>query len=417
MNYSGGRKEMKALIVAGGIPQAELIKQLKNRGITTVLIDGSPNPVAKPFSDVFYCVNVFDIPAVKSIAEKEHVDFLLTVCADQVLLVVAEISEMLGLPCYIDFQTAQNVSDKIKMKRIFKKIGVPTTDYVESNTLDLALVSHLNFPLVVKPIDTYSSKGVRKAENLTELEKYYAEAKEISRSGGVIVEEYFQGDEISVDAFVYEGKVKILAITNSEKIRSNDRFVIFRGRYPARVTNTIREKIEIIAQKIAEGFGLYNSPLLIQLLNNGKDVSVLEFCARTGGNMKWLLIKNSCGVDVITATIDITLGEKPNLEVMMTGHNIVVNDFIYCYPGVFDHFIGFDEMVAKGIINEFYAVRSKGTEMHGVTSSSDRIAGMNIVADSVDEFNEKEQLILKSVKVIDTSGNDIMRRDLLLPLQ
>ncbi|MBR3079605.1 MAG: ATP-grasp domain-containing protein [Prevotella sp.] len=408
---------MKALIVAGGIPQAELIKQLKNRGITTVLIDGSPNPVAKPFSDVFYCVNVFDIPAVKSIAEKEHVDFLLTVCADQVLLVVAEISEMLGLPCYIDFQTAQNVSDKIKMKRIFKKIGVPTTDYVESNTLDLALVSHLNFPLVVKPIDTYSSKGVRKAENLTELEKYYAEAKEISRSGGVIVEEYFQGDEISVDAFVYEGKVKILAITNSEKIRSNDRFVIFRGRYPARVTNTIREKIEIIAQKIAEGFGLYNSPLLIQLLNNGKDVSVLEFCARTGGNMKWLLIKNSCGVDVITATIDITLGEKPNLEVMMTGHNIVVNDFIYCYPGVFDHFIGFDEMVAKGIINEFYAVRSKGTEMHGVTSSSDRIAGMNIVADSVDEFNEKEQLILKSVKVIDTSGNDIMRRDLLLPLQ
>ena len=112
---------MKALIVAGGIPQAELIKQLKNRGITTVLIDGSPNPVAKPFSDVFYCVNVFDIPAVKSIAEKEHVDFLLTVCADQVLLVVAEISEMLGLPCYIDFQTAQNVSDKIKMKRIFKK--------------------------------------------------------------------------------------------------------------------------------------------------------------------------------------------------------------------------------------------------------------------------------------------------------
>ena len=417
MNYSGGRKEMKALIVAGGIPQAELIKQLKNRGITTVLIDGSPNPVAKPFSDVFYCVNVFDIPAVKSIAEKEHVDFLLTVCADQVLLVVAEISEMLGLPCYIDFQTAQNVSDKIKMKRIFKKIGVPTTDYVESNTLDLALVSHLNFRLVVKPIDTYSSKGVRKAENLTELEKYYAEAKEISRSGGVIVEEYFQGDEISVDAFVYEGKVKILAITNSEKIRSNDRFVIFRGRYPARVTNTIREKIEIIAQKIAEGFGLYNSPLLIQLLNNGKDVSVLEFCARTGGNMKWLLIKNSCGVDVITATIDITLGEKPNLEVMMTGHNIVVNDFIYCYPGVFDHFIGFDEMVAKGIINEFYAVRSKGTEMHGVTSSSDRIAGMNIVADSVDEFNEKEQLILKSVKVIDTSGNDIMRRDLLLPLQ
>ena len=94
---------MKALVVAGGVPQIELIKQLKSRGITTVLADGSPNAVARPFADIFYHVNIFDIPAVKEIAEQERVDFLLTVCADQVLLVVAEVSEMLGLPCYIDF--------------------------------------------------------------------------------------------------------------------------------------------------------------------------------------------------------------------------------------------------------------------------------------------------------------------------
>ena len=132
---------MKAFVIAGGVPQIELIKQLKSRGITTVLADGSPNAVARPYADFFYHVNIFDIPAVKEIAEKEKVDFLLTVCADQVLLVVAEVSEMLGLPCYIDFKTAQNVSDKIRMKRIFKEIGVPTTDYVETDHLDLPKAS------------------------------------------------------------------------------------------------------------------------------------------------------------------------------------------------------------------------------------------------------------------------------------
>ena len=159
-----------------------------------------------------------------------------------------------------------------------------------------------------------------------------------------------------------------------------------------------------------------NSPLLIQLLNNGDEVSVLEFCARTGGNMKWLLIKYSCGVDVITATIDITLGLQPKFELKNTGYNIVVNDFIYCSPGVFDHFEGFEEMVDQGFINEFYPARIKGTEMRGVNSSGDRIAGMNIVADSYEEFNEKEKKILKNVKVVDTEGNDIMRRDLLTEL-
>lgn len=407
---------MKALVVAGGVPQIELIKQLKGRGITTVLVDGSPNAVARPYSDLFYNVNIFDIPAVKEIAEKENVDFLLTVCADQVLVVVAEVSEMLGLPCYIDFKTAQDVSDKIRMKRIFKEIGVPTTDYVETDHLDVEAISHLRYPLVVKPVDAYSSRGVRKAESLEELKQYYAEAQEISRSGGVIVEEFFNGDEISVDAFVVNGKAKILTVSNSEKVKDDNRFVIFRGRYPVAASDVVLNKIEDIAQKIADGFGLVNAPLLIQLLNNGDDVSVLEFCARTGGNMKWLLIKYSCGVDVITATIDITIGREPNLELKDTGHKIVVDDFIYCYPGIFDHLEGFEEMVEQGFINEFHPGRIKGTEMHGVTSSSDRIAGMNIVADSIEDFNRKEKIILQNVKVIDINGNDIMRKDLVLEL-
>lgn len=408
---------MKAFVIAGGVPQIELIKQLKSRGITTVLADGSLNAVARPYADIFYHVNIFDIHAVKEIAEKEKVDFLLTVCADQVLLVVAEVSEMLGLPCYIDYKTAQDVSDKIRMKRVFKQIGVPTTEYVETDHLDEDAISHLRYPLVVKPVDAYSSKGVRKVENLKQLKQYYSEAQTISRRGGVIVEEFFPGDEISVDAFVINGKVKILAVTNSEKVKYADRFVIFRGRYPVAASDAVLNKIETIAQKIADGFHLKDSPLLIQLLNHNDEVSVLEFCARTGGNMKWLLIKYSCGVDVIKATIDITLGIEPDLDRKDTGHKIVVNDFLYCHPGVFDHFEGFDEMVKQGLINEFHAVRIKGTEMRGVTSSSDRVAGMNIVADSIEEFNIKEKRILESVKVIDINGQDILRRDLLPELE
>lgn len=404
---------MKAMVIAGGIPQAELLNQLKERGIATVLLDGNENCLARHLADRFYKVNIFDIEAVKHIATEEKVDFILTVCADQVLLVVAQVSEMLGLPCYIDYETAQNVSDKIKMKRIFKAQGIPTTDYVEAYQLDESMISHLRYPLVIKPVDAYSSRGVRKADDPEQMRQYYAEAQQISRSGGVIIEEYFSGNELSVDAFVVNGKAKILSVTNSEKVRSQDRFVIFRGRYPAKTSEILLAKIGDIAQKIADGFGLVNSPLLIQLLNNGDDVSVLEFCARTGGNMKWLLIKYSCGVDVIKATIDITLGNEPDLELKDTGNKIVVNDFIYCRPGVLDHFEGFDEMTERGLINEFHPVRKKGTEMRGVASSSDRVAGMNIIADSIEEFNRKEKTILENVRVIDSNGNDIMRKDLL----
>ncbi|HOF68282.1 MAG TPA: ATP-grasp domain-containing protein [Ruminococcus sp.] len=404
---------MKAMVIAGGVPQMELLRQLKERKIETVLLDGNENCLARAIPDKFYKVNIFNIEDVKKIAVDEKVDFIITVCADQVLLVVAEVSEMLGLPCYIGYKQAQDVSDKIRMKKIFKENKIPTTKYLELESLDMNEIAKLNYPLVVKPVDAYSSKGVRKAETEKELIAYYNEAKKISRSGGVIVEEFFEGEEISVDAFVLNGKAHILSITNSEKVKDKDRFVIFRGRYPAAIPDTIRNQIEDVAQKIADSFGLVNSPLLVQLLHNNENISVLEFCARTGGNMKWLLIKNSCGVDVITATIDITLGLVPDITPKEVNNNVVVNDFIYCKPGVFDHFEGFDELVEKGIINEFHPVRTKGTEMHGVTSSSDRIAGMNIIADSVDEYNKKLRIILDQIAVIDTEGNDMTRRDLL----
>ncbi len=408
---------MNALVVAGGLPQIELLKQLRSRGIETVLIDGNENALARPYADIFHQAHIFDIEEVKGIALAEQVDFLITVCADQVLLVVAKVSEMLGLPCYIDYETAQNVSDKIKMKRIFRDNEIPTSRFVEMSVFDAEVLRELRYPLVVKPVDAYSSRGVRKAENPAELEQFWQEAAHISRTGGVIVEEYCAGTEISVDAFIENGKAHILCISNSEKILDDGRFVIFRGRYPAVASQSIMREIEEVAQKITDAFRLVNAPLLIQLINTGEHVSVLEFCARTGGNMKYLLIKYSCGVDVISAAIDLSLGIQPTIEPKDTGNRYVVNDFLYCRPGVFDHLEGFEELKRDGILTEYHALRPRGFEARGVTSSSDRLAGVTILADSLEAFNEKQRVFAKKAMIIDTEGRDIMRHDLLPDLK
>ncbi len=404
---------MKALVVAGGVPQIELLKQLRARGISTVLIDDGEHCLARPYADAFRKVHIFDIEAVKEIALQEQVDFLITVCADQVLLVVAQVSELLGLPCYISYETGKNVSDKLRMKKIFMENGIPTSRYLEMDHLDYEAVRQLHYPLVVKPVDAYSSRGVRKAFSEEELTKFYGEAEEISRSGRVIVEEYCSGEEISVDAFVTNGKAKILLVSNSEKILDDGRFVIFRGKAPVNASPAILKQIEEVAQKITDAFELKNAPLLIQLINDGEHISVLEFCARTGGNTKYLLIRNSCGVDVISAAIDLSLGVTPKIEPKMMDNPYVVNDFFYCKPGVFDHLEGFDEAVAQGIITEYHAIRPRGFVAMGVRSSSDRVATVNIVARTKEEYNEKLAAVNRSVKIIDETGSDIMRHDLL----
>lgn len=408
---------MKALVLAGSCSQIVLLKQLRERNIITVLLDNNPNAIAIPYADKFIRVNILDMDAVKAIAVEEKADFLITVCADQVLLTVAKISEELGLPCYIDYDTTCKVSDKGYMKDIFSKNGIPTSKHAFMSELDMQKITEMQFPLVVKPVDAYSSKGVRKVTNDEELHQFFREAAEISRSGVVIVEEYVEGAELTVDFEVVDGKAHLLSASNTEKVHYKDRFLAFRTRFPAAVSKETVERVAEIGQKIADAFGLKNTPMLVQLLTDDKRESVLEFCARTGGGAKYLLVKAATGFDPIKAVVDLTLGVPVSVDEIKSESKFITNEFLYAYPGVFDHLEGFEELKQNGTIAEYWQFKWQGAVVQNAATSSDRIASVTIYADSQEELVEKHNLIANTIKIIDTDGNDIMRHDLLHELK
>ena len=63
------------------------------------------------------------------------------------------------------------------------KIGnIPTPKFVSVKEDEPFNLEELNFPLVVKPSDSNGSKGVRKVDNLNELNQYIKVAFDISRN-------------------------------------------------------------------------------------------------------------------------------------------------------------------------------------------------------------------------------------------
>ena len=385
--------------------------------MTTILADNNEQAVARPFADEFVKVDLLNIDAVRAVAIEHKVDLVLSVCADQVLITAAKVSEDLGLPCYIDYQTACNVSDKGYMKKAFERGGVPTSKHIFIETLDADKIAHMSYPLVVKPADAYSSKGVRKATNYAELEAFFAEAAKISRSGMVIVEEYNEGAELTVDFQVVDGKAVLLTISNTEKINYQDRFVAFRTRNPAAASEETIARIKVIGQKIVDAFALKNCPMLVQLISNGQKESVLEFCARTGGGAKFLLVKKAAGFDPIKAVVDLTLGERVCVDEIKSESKYLTNEFLYSYPGIFDHLEGFEELKREGIIAEYFQFKSSGACIRDAVSSSDRIAGITIQADSFEELVEKHNIAASRIRIIHQDGEDRMRHDLLTDIK
>ena len=399
-----------ALVLCGGMPQIALIKELQIRNYRVILADMNEQAPAVSFADKFYAVSTLDVDGIRRIAVEEQVDFLISVCADQMLLIVAQISEELGLPCYVDYKTSKDVSSKEYMKDIFMKGDVPTSKYIVRRTLKPEDLEDLKFPLIVKPVDAYSSKGVRKCENYEELVEGFSEAVHISRTDTAVVEEYVGGEEYSVDVYVEDGRAHVLCMGMLSKIPQKGKFVICRATYPPLVSDFVKAEIADVAQKIADAFKLKNTPMLIQLKVDGERVSVIEFCSRTGGGNKFSLIQKITGFDVITAVLDLTLGLKPHVP-EFANETYIVDEFVYCNPGILNQVEGFAELLEEGIIDDYFVFKKEGSQFEEIKSSGDRLAYFSVSAKTHKELTLKHTLANRRIKAISSDGKDLIKHD------
>ncbi len=403
---------MKALVLGGGKPQEYLINELKNRGVVTLLADQNEKASAVKSADKFFLISALDVDRVKDVARRERVDFVISVCADQMLLVAAQVCEELGLPCYIDYETAKNVSNKKYMKQIFVENDISTTKHIVLAEFNDDDIEGMHYPLVVKPVDAYSSRGVRKVQNIDDLKKAFNNAISISRAGMAVIEEFADGEELSVDIYVDNGIVHILCIRVIEKIPDLDDFIICRGIYPAQLSEEMLHSIQNVAQQIADSFGLVNTPMLIQMKIDNDKINIIEFCARTGGGIKYHLIPEVSGFDPVKAVIDLTMGKKPHFtKYKYEGH--IIDEFLYCKKGIFEHLEGFEELLEEGIIDCYEQFKPSGHNFTTISSSGDRIAYFSVKSDCHSEIERKHKIAGDRIKALSTSGEDLIRHDII----
>lgn len=153
--------------------------------------------------------------------------------------------------------------------------------------------------------------------------------------------------------------------------------------------------------------------MLVQMLSDGEHVYVIEFSARTGGGVKHLSIPRRTGIDIVSAVIDLTIGVKPHIEIREPFSKYMVDEYIYCKPGVYDHIEGFDALKKTGVITDYYIFKWKGSVFDTIENSGDRIGGFTIQGNTFGELREKHNKVNRTVKVMSMTSKDIMQHDFL----
>lgn len=403
----------KIIVLAGGPDQADLIDLLKEMypECEILLVDMAYPVMATSHADRHIQISTMDFDAVRECAVKEKVDCIITACGDQPLITMARISQELGLPCYLSEQQALDMTNKLHMKKIMQDNGIPTAKFLTVKD-ENEVIGNIDFPVMIKPADCNGSLGVRKANNMEEFKKFFREAKEYSISNSAIVETFTSGTEVNVDCYAVDGHACLLMYGNVRKKKIGDSITLIYQTYiPAAISAGALKNIQKIADDIVRVFKLDNTPLLIQTIVNGDDVSVIEFAPRIGGGAKHRTVRYKTGFNILKANVISMLGGNPDVRTDYDP-DYYSRNHVYAFPGIYSHVENADKLIADGIIEEYVPIKMKGSKVGEFFASRDRVGSFLVKASTMEELERKISIAAQTLRVIDADGNDIMKHNM-----
>lgn len=332
----------KLLILGGSEFQIPLILEAKKLGIITYVVDININAPAMQYADHKYQMSVKDKKGILKIAKEIMPDGVTVGMVDVAVPACAYINQELNLNG-LDVETAINATNKHEMIKCFKKFNVPAPDYyyVSCNELNEIKDCKLAFPLIIKPVDMAGSRGIYLVNNRNEFLKALKESSEISDTGNLLIEEYLEGPEVSVEMVIIDGNPNIIQITD-KSTSGPPHFAEVGHLQPSRLPADVKEKIKEVACNAAKSLGLVNSLGHAELKITSTGPKMIELGARAGGDaIGEQLILLSTGVNFSKIAIDIAFGYDvliPNVK-----NEISCIRFIKSRKGILKNVSGIEE--------------------------------------------------------------------------
>ncbi len=397
-----------ALVLGGTAPHKLLVDKLHKRGYYVVLVDYLVDPPAKHVADEHIQASTLDKETVLAIAKEKCASLVISTCIDQANSVCCYVAEKLNLPHPYSYETALYVTNKGLMKTRMKECDVPTSPFVLTKNVNYIDWSKVRFPCVVKPVDCNSSKGVRRAESIEEAKSCVVEAICLSQTNEAIIEDYCPGEEIQVDCVALENDIDVVMTRSKVKMRCEEGSVLnsVGSIVPAQIQDNLFPKLKIIAQNIAQGFGLSNTPFFYQAIVSNDKVNVLEFAPRVGGGLSYYMIKNFTGFDAVEAAVDSFLGHPIQMNYYKP-KKVYRTCLLYARPCTFDHIEGLEDLKKEGVITDFFVTKAKGDVIDGDMRSSNRVGSFVVEASDINDLIVRVSRCLNRIGIIDVKGNNM----------
>lgn len=362
----------KILIIGASLLQLPAILKAKEMGFYVGVVDYNPDAVGIKYADEFFNVSTIDTEGILETAKSFQPKGIMTLATDMPMCAIASVTRELNLPG-ISVESALKATDKGEMIQAFKEHGVDIPWFYIVKNLDKleAISENITFPCIVKPVDNAGSRGVILVNDSTELNNAYKYSKTHSRNGTVIIEEFMTGNEVSVETMAINGEIHILAIT--DKITTGPpHFVEMGHSQPSQLPEAVLQKVKNLTVKAMQALCINNGPAHVEIMITPSGPKMIELGARMGGDcITSHLVPLSTGIDMVKATIELAVGETPDLTPKFNKGSAI--RYFNVKPGIIQKITVMEEVEKIPGIKEIVFTKGVGETATQIQSSTDRL--------------------------------------------
>lgn len=315
----------KLLLLGGSYAQLTAIKKAKSLGYYTVLCDYLHDNPGQLIADSFHQVSTTDKNAVLQVALQEGIDGIIAYGSDPAAPTAAFVANAMNLPG-MDYNIVRHFCEKHLFRDFLLKHGFNVPKWMEvnvSNGIDEVAIASLHFPVIVKPTDSSGSKGIMVIEDRKELTAAIDYAKQYSRNGILIIEEFIRRDHpfvIEAEIFALNGKVAVWGLINSIRDVAANPLLPAAYSYPLKLSESRKQLVKKEVSRLVAATGNTSGAFNIEMIIDRQDrLFILDAGPRSGGNKLPEFISMIADKDIVETIIKTAMGDTSDLDVSLDG--------------------------------------------------------------------------------------------------
>lgn len=294
-------------------------------------------------------------------------------------------------------KAVQLTRNKNAMRKRLEEIGVSPVKYAFCHSLDEAIraCTKIGYPAILKAVNGVHKLGLQLINSEAELLKYFPEIQDNLNEKGILIEEYLDGSEVSVEGIVINGDPNIITLTDKEYIPPY--FNETSHSIPSLLPNSLQSEIRAIVSDVLKSIDYELGMFHLEFRVTKSGPRLIEGHTRPGGDRVWDLIKMVFNIDVYQLFFQAFSGQINRVSPVPNGGASI--KFFFQQPGIVKSITNIDKAkLVPGIVD--LQIKFKPGDIAPIPKRNDDRAGY-VIAFSNSSTNEARSTAQNALEMIE----------------